>query len=47
MSPRLTRSSDRSVQASEKVYTDMTVTVTNRGGHSSVPRADNAIVSLK
>lgn len=34
------------VQASEKVYADMTVRVTNRGGHSSVPRADNAIVSL-
>jgi acetylornithine deacetylase/succinyl-diaminopimelate desuccinylase-like protein len=35
-----------SVQASEKVYADMTLRVTNRGGHSSVPRGDNAIVSL-
>ena len=35
-----------SVQASEKVYVDMTVRVTNRGGHSSVPRSDNAIVAL-
>jgi acetylornithine deacetylase/succinyl-diaminopimelate desuccinylase-like protein len=34
------------VQATEKVYVDFTVRVTNRGGHSSVPRADNAIVSL-
>lgn len=36
----------QSVQATEKVYTDITVRATNRGGHSSVPRADNAIVSL-
>lgn len=36
----------QAVQATEKVYVDMTVRVTNRGGHSSVPRADNAIVSL-
>ena len=36
----------QSVQATEKVYTDMTVRATNRGGHSSVPRADNAITSL-
>jgi acetylornithine deacetylase/succinyl-diaminopimelate desuccinylase-like protein len=34
------------VQATEKVYVDLTVRVTNRGGHSSVPRADNAILSL-
>ena len=34
------------VQATEKVYVDMTLRVTNRGGHSSVPRPDNAIVSL-
>lgn len=34
------------VQATEKVYVDMTVRVTNRGGHSSVPRRDNAILSL-
>jgi acetylornithine deacetylase/succinyl-diaminopimelate desuccinylase-like protein len=35
-----------SVQATEKVVTNITVRVTNRGGHSSVPRADNAITSL-
>lgn len=34
------------VQATEKVYVDLTVRVTNRGGHSSVPRRDNAILSL-
>ncbi len=36
----------QSVQATEKVYADMTLQATNRGGHSSVPRADNAITSL-
>jgi acetylornithine deacetylase/succinyl-diaminopimelate desuccinylase-like protein len=36
----------QSVQLAEKVYVDMTVRATNRGGHSSVPRADNAITSL-
>lgn len=35
-----------SVQASEKVSTNITLRVTNRGGHSSVPRPDNAIVTL-
>ena len=35
-----------SVQATEKVFANMKLTVTNRGGHSSVPRADNAITSL-
>jgi acetylornithine deacetylase/succinyl-diaminopimelate desuccinylase-like protein len=35
-----------SVQAAEKVTTNFTLRVTNRGGHSSVPRADNAITSL-
>jgi acetylornithine deacetylase/succinyl-diaminopimelate desuccinylase-like protein len=35
-----------SVQAAEKVVTNITLRATNRGGHSSVPRADNAIVSL-
>jgi acetylornithine deacetylase/succinyl-diaminopimelate desuccinylase-like protein len=35
-----------SVQATEKVFANMTVRVTNRGGHSSVPRPDNAITSL-
>ena len=34
------------VQATEKVTTNFTLRVTNRGGHSSVPRADNAITSL-
>ncbi len=35
-----------SIQAAEKVYTDYTLTVLNSGGHSSVPRKDNAIYSL-
>ena len=34
------------VQASEKVYQDFRFEVTNPGGHSSVPRADNAIYEL-
>ena len=34
------------VQATEKVFTNVTLRATNRGGHSSVPRADNAITSL-
>ena len=34
------------VQSAEKTVTNYTVRVTNRGGHSSVPRADNAITSL-
>jgi len=34
------------VQATEKITTNLTLHVTNRGGHSSVPRADNAIYSL-
>lgn len=36
----------QSVQAAEKVYNDFTLHVTNAGGHSSVPRADNAIYQL-
>ena len=36
----------QSVQAAEKVYEDFTFTVHNPGGHSSVPRADNAIYTL-
>ncbi len=36
----------QSVQAAEKVYNDFTFRVTNAGGHSSVPRADNAIYQL-
>ncbi len=35
-----------SVQAAEKVYADFTLRTTNAGGHSSVPRADNAIYQL-
>src|SRR4029077_7568064 len=35
-----------SIQAAEKVYTDFTLTATNAGGHSSVPRPDNAIYEL-
>ncbi len=34
------------VQATEKVTTNITLRATNRGGHSSVPRDDNAITSL-
>jgi acetylornithine deacetylase/succinyl-diaminopimelate desuccinylase-like protein len=32
--------------ASEKLYSDYQLIVTNRGGHSSVPRPDNAIYEL-
>ncbi len=35
-----------SVQATEKITTNFTLRATNRGGHSSVPRDDNAITSL-
>ncbi len=34
------------VQAAEKVPVNFTLTVSNRGGHSSVPRPDNAIFQL-
>jgi acetylornithine deacetylase/succinyl-diaminopimelate desuccinylase-like protein len=34
------------LDASEKVYADFLLTATNRGGHSSVPRPDNAIYEL-
>lgn len=34
------------VQASEKVYQDFRLEVTNPGGHSSLPRRDNAISAL-
>jgi acetylornithine deacetylase/succinyl-diaminopimelate desuccinylase-like protein len=34
------------LDASEKVYADYLLTATNRGGHSSVPRPDNAIYEL-
>jgi acetylornithine deacetylase/succinyl-diaminopimelate desuccinylase-like protein len=35
-----------SVQAAEKVYQSYTLEVTNKGGHSSLPRKDNAIYEL-
>ncbi len=35
-----------SVQASEKVYQNFRLQATNSGGHSSLPRADNAIYDL-
>lgn len=35
-----------SVQATEKITTNFTLRATNRGGHSSVPRDDNAITQL-
>lgn len=35
-----------SVQAAEKVYQSYTLEITNRGGHSSLPRKDNAIYEL-
>ena len=34
------------MQASEKVYQDFTLEVTNTGGHSSMPVKDNAIYHL-
>lgn len=34
------------VEATEKVYADYQITATNRGGHSSLPRPDNAIYEL-
>lgn len=34
------------VEATEKVYADYQVTAVNRGGHSSLPRTDNAIYEL-
>jgi acetylornithine deacetylase/succinyl-diaminopimelate desuccinylase-like protein len=34
------------LSATEKVYADYQLTVTNRGGHSSLPRPDNAIYAL-
>ena len=34
------------IQLAQKITTNLTLQVTNRGGHSSVPRADNAITSL-
>lgn len=34
------------VEATEKLYADYQITATNRGGHSSLPRTDNAIYEL-
>jgi acetylornithine deacetylase/succinyl-diaminopimelate desuccinylase-like protein len=34
------------LDATEKVYADYLITATNRGGHSSLPRPDNAIYEL-
>ncbi|MEA3245872.1 MAG: M20/M25/M40 family metallo-hydrolase [Gemmatimonadota bacterium] len=34
------------MQAAEKVYLDVTLTVRDRGGHSSLPRRENAIATL-
>jgi len=34
------------LSATEKMYADYQLTVTNRGGHSSLPRSDNAIYQL-
>jgi len=34
------------VEATEKVYSDYQITASDRGGHSSVPRPDNAIYEL-
>ncbi|MGK4455549.1 hypothetical protein, partial [Klebsiella pneumoniae] len=34
------------VEATEKVYADFQLTVTNPGGHSSLPKPDNAIYHL-
>ncbi|HTQ54099.1 MAG TPA: M20/M25/M40 family metallo-hydrolase [Bryobacteraceae bacterium] len=34
------------VEATEKLYADYDLTATNRGGHSSLPRPDNAIYEL-
>jgi len=36
----------QAIQATEKAFTNFTLTVKNPGGHSSVPRADNAIYQL-
>ncbi|HYN80779.1 MAG TPA: M20/M25/M40 family metallo-hydrolase [Gemmatimonadaceae bacterium] len=40
------REAELGVQVSEKVYVTYRMTVRNAGGHSSQPRADNAIYSL-
>jgi len=37
---------DVEVEATEKLYADFQLTATNRGGHSSLPRPDNAIYGI-
>jgi acetylornithine deacetylase/succinyl-diaminopimelate desuccinylase-like protein len=37
---------DLDIEASEKLYADFQLTVTNPGGHSSLPRPDNAIYHI-
>jgi acetylornithine deacetylase/succinyl-diaminopimelate desuccinylase-like protein len=34
------------VEATEKIYSDFQITAINRGGHSSLPRSDNAIYEI-
>jgi acetylornithine deacetylase/succinyl-diaminopimelate desuccinylase-like protein len=34
------------IEATEKIYSDFQITALNRGGHSSLPRPDNAIYEL-
>ena len=40
------KASEVDVEATEKLYADFRVTASNRGGHSSLPRPDNAIYEL-
>jgi acetylornithine deacetylase/succinyl-diaminopimelate desuccinylase-like protein len=40
------RAAVAAVEATEKVYSDFQITAVNRGGHSSLPRPDNAIYEL-
>ncbi len=40
------KASELDVEATEKTYADYRLTATNRGGHSSEPRPDNAIYEL-
>lgn len=46
VSPRAGNRAMFEVQAAEKVYASFELTARNPGGHSSVPRADNAIYAL-
>ena len=40
------KATEMDVEATEKLYADFRVTATNKGGHSSQPRPDNAIYEL-